>query len=147
MISNGLGQKFIKYVLIGFVNFGISSGLLVLLCKLTHTFDGKMMYVFSAISFTAASTNSYFCNRFWTFRGHRTNNVSYPLFYTLTAIGWGVASTIVYAVTTYIKPQFGFTPPQWVFVASVVSVGFSMVWNFTAYSQVVFRSQVPEIAE
>ena len=71
----------------------------------------------------------------------------YPLFYGLTALGAAIGTGIIYMITTYIKAPFGLSPKLWVNVANFVSLGFSIIWNFTAYSQIVFRAPTIEAIE
>jgi len=142
-----LKRQFTQYFLIGILNFGISTGVLNLLCWWTNIYQGWQIILFSMIAFSVAVTNSYICNRLWTFREHKSAGSKYPLFYGLTALGALIGTGIIYMITTYIKAPFGISPKLWVNVANFVSLGFSIVWNFTAYSQIVFRAPAIEAAE
>ena len=141
-----LRQQFLRYAIIGVLNFLISTSVLNLLARLTHIYSGPMLFVFSAIAFTVAVTNSYLCNRNWTFKAKKGSAIQYPLFYGLTLIGFGLSSMIIFVMTTHIPAPFGISAPLWLNVANVVAAGFGILWNFTAYSQVVFRSSAPEVS-
>ena len=114
---------------------------------MTHIYDGKWLFVLSAIAFTVAVTNSYVCNRIWTFRESKVTRSKYPLFYLLTLIGWAISTEIIVIITTHIAAPFGMSRLLWLNVANVIALGFSIVWNFTAYSQIVFRAPAVEAAD
>src|SRR6185369_1752822 len=94
----------------------------------------------TSISTIVAITNSYILNKLWTFREHKGTASKATLFYGLTITGAIIANLIVYFITTYIHPMFGVSDKIWLNIANFISVGFSIMWNFTAYTQVVFRT-------
>ena len=141
-----LRQQFFRYILIGILNFLIGALVLNLLARLTHVYNGPLLFIFSAVAFTVAVTNSYLCNRSWTFKDRKGSAIQYPLFYGLTLIGFCFGSMIIFVMTTYIHPPMRLSAPIWLNVANVVAAAFGILWNFTAYSQVVFRSSAPEVS-
>jgi len=57
-----------KFILVGALNSFVDWGILNLLMFLTSIVAGGLYPVFKGISFLIATTNSYFWNKFWTFR-------------------------------------------------------------------------------
>src|SRR5258708_4831547 len=140
-----LKKQFIQYVLIGIVNFGVQSATLLLLSWLTGATQGWKVFLISNIATVVAITNSYILNRLWTFRDHKSSVSKAGLFYGLTIIGAEIASVLMTVIATYIHAPFGLSGRPWLFVANVISVGFSILWNFTAYTQIVFRTPAPVV--
>src|SRR3989338_2608150 len=64
-----------KFVLVGALNSFVDWGILNLLMFLTSIVAGGMYSVFKGISFLIAMTNSYFWNKFWTFKKISTEEV------------------------------------------------------------------------
>lgn len=146
MNTSSLRQQFFRYSVVGVLNFIISTLVLNVLARLTHIYHGPWLFVFYAIAFTVTVTNSYLCNRSWTFKAKKGSVIQYPLFYMLTLIGFGLNSTIIFVITTFIPVPPEFSAPVWLNMANVVTAGVSILWNFMAYSQLVFRSTSTEVS-
>lgn len=135
-----LGQ-FFRFVVIGTANTLLDMGIIYALSWSFQIFAGWPMIVFNTISFMIASTNSFFWNRYWTFKykAKEGQAFQYLQFIIVTAIGLGINSSIVYIVTTLIGPQFGIAPDKWVIVAKVAATAVSLFWNFLGYKFIVFK--------
>jgi putative flippase GtrA len=142
-----LKNQFVKYMLIGILNFGVQATTLNILSWLTGATKGWRVLLITSISTIVAITNSYVLNKLWTFKEHKSSASKATLFYGLTITGAIFANLIVYVITTYMHPMFGVGDKLWLNIANFISVGFSILWNFTAYTQVVFRTPAVEAAE
>lgn len=137
-------RQFSKFVVVGLLNTGIDFAILNALTILTGITQGASMILLNTISFTAATTNSYFLNKHWTFRDKEKNSEEKKFFQfiAVSLIGAVINGGIVFAVTTYAKPAFGslgLGDQLWVNIAKVLATGISLVWNFLGYKFVVFK--------
>ncbi len=130
-----------KFMLVGSLNTFIDLGLLNFLMVLFSIASGWYFSLFKAISFSLAVTNSYFWNKFWTFR-HKEKKVGvgeYSQFYLITGIGFLINVSIASLVVNVIGPQFGFSPTLWANVGAVIAVLSAFMWNFLGYKFIVFK--------
>ncbi|HZS48056.1 MAG TPA: GtrA family protein [Blastocatellia bacterium] len=142
-----LKEQFTKYALIGIFNFGISWGVLNLLLWITNR-RGVIAYtIFLSIGFICAVSNSYLWNRNWTFKSQKGGANTYSLFFVLTLIGAIIGIGISSVIYKYVPPVMGLGLTAWANVGLFVSVAFQIIWNFTVYSQIVFRSPVTQTEE
>jgi putative flippase GtrA len=141
---NQLVKQFTKFVIIGFMNTIIDFGVLNLLMWLTGVYKGSWIILLNAISFSIAVTNSYFWNKYWTFRAKETGQPAmvakeFSQFVMITLIGLGINTSIVYGVTTLIPPLFGIGPELWANLAKAAATAISLIWNFIGYKFIVFK--------
>jgi len=84
--------------------------------------------------------NSYFWNKYWTFKDlDKIEAKEFSQFILVTLIGLAINSSIVYGITTLVSPMFGISPELWANLAKVAATGFSLIWNFIGYKFVVFN--------
>ncbi|MBI4836813.1 MAG: GtrA family protein [Candidatus Portnoybacteria bacterium] len=109
--------------------------------------------LFKAISFVLAATNSYFWNKFWTFKrvdidetAVATSSKEFGQFFLVTFIGFLINVFIASGVFGYIPPFDGLNMNQWAIVAAAFATVVSMVWNFLGYKFIVF-SEKPTVAK
>ena len=103
----------IKFILVGILNTAIDFGALNLLILLTGITGGWAIVPLNTISFLCAATNSYFLNKFWTFK---------------------VRGGLVY-------PLFGLSPKIWVNLIKVLATAVSVTWNFVGSKFIVFKDK------
>jgi putative flippase GtrA len=144
-----------KFVLVGGFNTLVDWGVLALLIFLsrqylfieaqdiiwkTALFSIVFYSLFKAVSFVVASVNSYFWNKFWTFKRKTTESMGkeFLQFFTITLIGFVINVVIASVIFNYIGPFGGLNFDQWAIIAAVVATAFSMVWNFAGYKFIVF---------
>lgn len=96
--------------------------------------------IYKSTSFIIAAINSYFWNKFWTFKRASTEKMGkeFLQFFIVTFIGFLFNVSIASAVFNMIKPFDGLSLDQWGIAAAVVATVFSMVWNFIGYKFIVF---------
>jgi putative flippase GtrA len=104
--------------------------------------------LFKAASFVLAATNSYFWNKFWTFKrpidggaAAATNGKEFAQFFLVTFIGFLINVFIASGIFGYLRPFDGLNMNQWAIVAAVFATVVSMVWNFLGYKFIVFAEK------
>lgn len=144
-----------KFVLVGGFNTLVDWGILALMIfifrryffiepqdALVNIFIFGIVYysLYKAISFIIAATNSYFWNKFWTFKREATEGMGkeFVQFITVTFIGFLINVGIASAIFKYIIPFGNLNIDQWAIVAAVFATVVSMVWNFLGYKFIVF---------
>ena len=129
-----------KFVEVGILNTVIDFGILNLLIWLTGITSGLAIAPLNAFSFLCATTNSYFWNKFWTFKKAGTaTGKEFTQFLIISAIGIGINTGIVVAGTSLISPFFGMSAGAWANVMKLLATFVSMTWNFLGYKLWVFR--------
>ncbi len=146
-ISFFLGRKILvifqaaKFVLVGILNTFIDLGILNFLILISQITEGFLFSVFKGISFTVAVINSYFWNKFWTFKKSKTNQTGkeFIQFLIVSLIGFGLNVGTASLVVNIIGPQFGFSKEIWANVGAILATFFAMAWNFIGYKFIVFK--------
>ncbi len=130
-----------KFGMVGVLNTTIDFGVLNVLSWATGITKGVGVTVIALISFTLAITNSFFWNRFWTFRQKGTKDVGVEgaKFFVVSLIGAGINAVIVYTVSTHIQPLFGLSEQLWLNAAKLVSTFCVFTWNFVGYKYWAFK--------
>ena len=134
-------QQFSKFVVIGVVNTGVDFLILNLEMFLTGISKGPYMLVQNAVSFSIATVNSYFFNKYWTFqdKSNKDKGKKFSQFIGVSIIGVAINSLIVFSITTYVPPMFGISSVLWANLAKVAATGISLIWNFVGYKFWVFK--------
>lgn len=139
--------QFGKFILVGGLNFLVDIGILNLLIILTGIAAGWFYSVFKGISFAAAVINSYFLNKFWTFKSPLTGDQSvkkvgkeFLAFIMVSLIGLGLNNLIASLLVNGLGPQWGISENVWANVGAVSASFLAMFWNFIGYKFVVFKS-------
>ncbi len=133
-------QQFSKFILIGLLNTGIDFAVLNLLMRLFSVYEGSSIMPIKAIAFFTANINSYFCNKYWTFKQKQKERIAqeYSKFLLVSAIALGIHLTVIYSVTTYIPPII-VGKELWANFANALAVGLALIWNFIGYKFIVFK--------
>jgi putative flippase GtrA len=135
-----LAAQFSRFVVIGVMNTAIDFSVLNLLMWWTGIYAGKWIFLLNAASFFVAVINSYFWNKYWTFKDRDEIKVNeFSQFIMVTLIGLAINSGIVYGITTFIPPVYGLSKELWANLAKVVATGLSLAWNFIGYKFIVFK--------
>ena len=150
-------EQISKFVVTGFLNTGIDFAVLNLLMWLTGKDEGLYITLFATVSFLAATTNSFFINKHWTFKeanGRKKQAKDSGVkdagqFAMITFIGWMINAGVTTLLSTF-TPFLGITfitkyipedilQKVWVNVSKAFATGFSLVWNFLGYKFIVFK--------
>jgi len=96
--------------------------------------------LYKAASFLVAVGNSYFWNKFWTFKRESSEDIGkeFGQFLIVTFIGFLLNVFIASMIFKYIAPFGGLTLDQWGIISAVFATAVSMVWNFLGYKFMVF---------
>lgn len=134
-------KQLLKFGITGIINTGIDFVILNILTFLTGITQGYQLFGLNVASFSIATVNSYFLNKYWTFeaRSKEKQAAQFSQFLAISIIGAIINSGIVAFFTTYISPAFGLSPAIWVNVAKVFATFISLIWNFIGYKFIVFR--------
>ncbi len=156
LVDDFLGRKFAilwqaaKFLLVGVLNTLIDLGILNLLILVSDVSSGLWFSVFKGASFTIAVINSYFWNKFWTFKSSvgearqapqlRSGQAKEFLqFFVVSAIGFGMNVGAASLVVNIVGPQLGLSDKLWANVGALIATFISMAWNFLGYKFIVFK--------
>lgn len=133
--------QFSKFAAVGFSNAAVDFGVLNILIFTSGAAAGILFSVFKTVSFIAATINSYFWNKFWTFEAGKTGvgTGEFAKFLAVSVVGVLVNVGFASAVVNLTDPQFGFNPEQWANVGAVVGSATALIWNFLGYKLIVFK--------
>jgi putative flippase GtrA len=127
MLSNELLLKIFKFAVVGFSSFIID---------MSVTFLGKEklrlnQYVANTCGFVCAAIFNFTLNRLWTFHSHDVNVEAQALkFMASMSFSLVIANLIIYVLNEKFKINF--------YVAKVMSIGISMIWNFSINNLLIF---------
>lgn len=137
-----IGYQFYKFVLVGVLNTLLDLSVLNGLIVLTGIAMGWHFSLFKGISFAIAVVNSYFWNKFWTFRKKEGGGVrEFSQFLAVSLVGLGVNVGMASLLVNVVGPQRDISPQLWANVAAIAAVVFSTVWNFIGYKLIVFKQK------
>lgn len=131
-----------KFVSVGVLNTLIDFGILNFLSYIFSVHSGPQIALFNAVSFSAAVVNSYFWNKFWTFRAGGVSGEGakdFVQFIFVSLIGVGLNTAIVYSLTTLIGAPSGISPALWENIAKAIGIPANLTWNFLGYKFWVFK--------
>lgn len=137
--------QFSKFASVGSLNFFIDVGILNLLMGVLGVYSGVLFILFKTLASIVAALNSFFWNKYWTFRTHGRPTIKEAAeFYGVSIVGGiiniAVASFIVNATQ---RPE-AVSAPLWANIAAVTAIGASFLWNFFGYKNFVFRTKLPK---
>ncbi len=136
-----VGSQFIKFAVVGVINTGIDFLILNILSKITGINSGNGLIPLNIVSFAAATTNSYFLNKHWSFSDNSNYDTEkkFSLFLAVSIVGALLNTGVLRFITTNVHPMFGLSPKLWLNVAKLAATGVSLVWNFIGYKLFVFK--------
>lgn len=132
--------QFAKFAAVGTLNTFVDLGVFNL-----ETFvwgsepTGTIFAVFKAISFLAATTNSYFWNKYWTFGSTSRPQVAEAIKFYAIAIAGGLVNVGVATSVFTLASRGAVSPEVWTNLVSPLSGIFAaLLWNFVGYKFFVF---------
>lgn len=134
--------QFSKFAAIGFLNAAIDFGLINLLVTITGITKGVNIIWINTISFSMATVNSYFWNKYWSFEEKsKIRFKQFIQFLVVSLIGILINDGIVFIGTTFIEPLYGLNAISWVNVIKIAGAAIALLWNFIGYRMIVFKKQ------
>lgn len=122
-----LGQKFIKFVIVGFSGLFIDFGF-------TYFFKEKVKlqkYMSNALGFIIAASSNYIFNRIWTFQSNDPHFfVEYSQFMVVSVIGLALNTLILWLIVSQLKWNF--------YLSKLIAMTFVTAWNFGANAFITF---------
>ena len=134
-------SQIVKFLEVGVLNTFIDIGILNLLVWISGVTSGAGLVPLNTISFLCAATNSYYWNKYWTFKKEgQLKGKEFLQFLIISIIGWGINTGIVVLGTTFLAPVAALSAGAWVNIMKLTATLISMAWNFIGYKFIVFRS-------
>ena len=133
--------QFGKFVSVGLANTAVDFGVLNILIFLSGITFGIYYAIFKGISFIAASTHSYFWNKFWTFRKKETGQVGKEIvqFFIVSVIGLAINVGAASLIVNLVGPYWGVSLKIWANVGAAAGSIAGLIWNFLGYKFIVFK--------
>lgn len=130
-----------KCFLVGVMNTFIDLGTLNLLLWFFVAFSGPFYPIFKGASFSMAAVNSYFWNKYWTFKKKETKPGvgEFGKLYIITGIGLLINIGVASLIYELIGPQFGFSEKIWANISAGIAAFAVFAWNFSGYKFIVFK--------
>ncbi len=127
MLSNELFLKIFKFAVVGFSSFLIDMAV-------TYTGKEKLrlnQYIANTCGFLCAAIYNFTLNRLWTFHSHDVDIQTQALkFMASMAFSLLIGNLIIYVLNEKFKINF--------YVAKIMSIAISMIWNFSINSLLIF---------
>ena len=138
--------RFTKFLIIGVGNTAVDFLVLTLLLLIYPSTSTLIYLGYKTISFTVASINSYFWNKYWVFKSSSSEKKSERIRFALVS-GIGLALNVGSATTAFYLAVRLFPLVSHIIAgttAALFGTACGLLWNFIAYSYVVFYSTSKE---
>ena len=128
VIDKLLLSKLLKFGIVGCSGMIIDFGA-TYLCKEILKIN---KFLSNGIGFILAATSNYFINRIWTFDSQTEDiGIQYAQFMTVSVIGLGINSLVLYLLNEKLKWNFYFS--------KVIAIAITTIWNFFANLLFTFK--------
>lgn len=132
--------QFIKFSIVGGLNFLIDLGVLNFLIFWSGISAGIFYSVFKAASFAVAVINSYFWNKYWTFQsGGAPRTVEFFSFLAVNLVGFAINVGTASLVVNFIGAPAGVSGSLWANAGAAIAAITALLWNFAGMKYWVFR--------
>lgn len=136
-----------KFSLVGALNTFVDLGVLNLLIIISNVAVGFTFLAFKGASFIVAVINSYFWNKFWTFKSqeaataepNKKTGVEFIQFLVVSVIGLFINVGIAGLVVNIVGPLGGLDIRVWANVGAITATAAALIWNFLGYKYLVFK--------
>ncbi len=132
--------QFGKFAAVGTLNSFVDVGVLNLEILLLGA-PGVWGYrIFKSVSFLAATTNSFFWNKFWTFNAEEPATARETVkFYAVAVVGFLLNVGIASYVFSGVARPASLSPNVWANVGALAGIAASFLWDFLGYKYLVFK--------
>ncbi len=139
-ISSKSLKEFVRFMIVGVLNTLIDLAVLNALMISTGHSYGLSFALFKAMSFSVAATNSYFWNKFWTFKHNLpVSGREYMKFIFFSAIGAIINVSVATFVVNVLPRPIIVNSILWANVGALSASIASKFFNFSSYKFVVFK--------
>ncbi len=94
---------------------------------------------FKGFSFIVANVNSYFWNKYWTFKQKKENKTEFLQFFLISIIGFLINVSVASLVFRFVDPVLNLNPSQWGLIGAIFGSIAGLAWNFLGYKFIVFK--------
>lgn len=130
--------EFVKFLVAGALNTVLDFAVLNYLCFVFNVFSGELIVLFNLVSFSLAVINSYFLNKFWTFKKQgRSNLAELFSFLAVSIVANLINTTLVFLGTTFLKHVV--SDYLWLNFIKFIAILISTIFNFLGYKFFVFK--------
>ena len=134
-------HQFGKFFIVGFLNTSIDFGILNIMSMRFGVYAGLSVAGVNPISFIVAIINSFFWNKYWTFKSQGKPRVKEIIQFILVAmVGVVINTGIVVFITGYVSPSFFLTEGRLLNLAKAAATATSLIWNFIGMKMIVFKA-------
>jgi putative flippase GtrA len=144
-IGGTIGQRiffvwqFVKFAAVGSMNAALDLGLINLLSLIFKIYSGWPIVIFNVISVGTAITNSYFLNKFWSFKSRAPIGLRELIkFIAVSLATLTINTAFIYFLTTTVGAPDNISAPLWENIAKLIAVPFTLILNFMGYKFLVF---------
>jgi len=133
-------MRFVRFSIVGVINTIIDLGILNLLISIFGLANPFFFSIYKGISFLCAVTNSYYMNKFFTFRIQHTSHKTFAVFVFFSLMSF-VINLFVSSITFYILGVYALNLPVHLSatIAGITGTLFGLSINYLSYSYFVFK--------
>lgn len=134
-------NQFGRFAAVGTLNTLLDMGILNLLIFFFGIASGVYFSLFKAVSFLIVAVNSYFWNKFWSFRGgaKKAEFSEFSQFAAVAFFGMLINNGAASFLNSVIGPLAGLDKIAWANIAGLAAVAVSFLWNFLWYRFKIFK--------
>jgi len=133
--------QFGKSFLVGILNSALDMGVFDWLTWFFSVASGWLPIFFKVVSFSTGAVNSYFWNKFWTFKKRDTQDKAKEVvqFFLVTIGGLLIHTVAIYILVNIVGVKLGVSERMWASISNMVAVFAGFIWNFIGYKFIVFK--------
>lgn len=135
--------EFGRFVCIGFANFSVDAGILLVGMIVTHSgADAGILYaILKSISFAVATVHSYFWNKYWAFNagGTKATQTEIASFVTVALTGM-LVNVLAASVVRAFQPA-AYSAVAWGTISGMVGSAVALMFSFVGFRVFVFKKK------